>query len=223
VFIVLAKIDGCSADAALTCFSRILDRIDAQFRLSITCDCGREKAKHEQLTAKIGVKAYFADHHAPWQRGANENTNRLIRQYLPKGEVLTQYSQEQLDQFAWLLNSTPRKSLSWKCLAELYVPAFDSWNTTRGSLHCEPESSPSILFSRGSIRSWRLLKPVLEGETSPLQHQRMVTSELLHSESVSALLRTLVAGNCSTVPWPATSAVKPWADCPGLATAHERA
>jgi len=103
--------DGCSADAALTGFSRVLDRIDAQMRLSITYDRGKEMVKHEQLTAKTGVKVYFADPHAPWQRGTNENTNGLIRQYLLKGEDLSQYSQEQLDQFAWLLNSRPRKSL----------------------------------------------------------------------------------------------------------------
>ena len=125
LFTVLAKMDGCSADAALAGFSRVLDRIEAQKRLSITYDRGKEMAKHEELTAETGVKVYFADPHAPWQRGTNENTNGLIRQYLPKGEDLSQYSQEQLDQFAWLLNSRPRKSLGWKCPAELFLPDFD--------------------------------------------------------------------------------------------------
>jgi IS30 family transposase len=125
LFTVLAKMDGCSADAALTGFSRVLDRIQAQKRLSITYDRGKEMAKHELLTAKTGVKVYFADPHAPWQRGTNENTNGLIRQYLPKGEDLSQYSQLHLDQFAWLLNSRPRKSLGWKCPAELFLPDFD--------------------------------------------------------------------------------------------------
>ena len=125
LFTVLAKMNGTGADAALAGFSRMLDRIDTQKRLSIIYDRGKEMVKHEQLTDKTGVKVYFADPHAPWQRGANENTNGLIRQYLPKGEDLSQYSQPQLDQFAWLLNSRPRKSLGWKCPAELFLPDFD--------------------------------------------------------------------------------------------------
>jgi IS30 family transposase len=125
LFTLLAKMDNPGADAAVAGFSRVLERVDAQKRLSITYDRGKEMAKHEQLTAQTGVQVYFADPHAPWQRGTNENTNGLIRQYLPKGEDLSHYSQEQLDQFAWLLNSRPRKSLGWKCPAELFLPDFD--------------------------------------------------------------------------------------------------
>ena len=125
LFTLLAKMDDPGADAAVAGFSRALGRVDAQLRLSMTYDRGKEMAKHEQLTATTGIKIYFADPHAPWQRGTNENTNGLIRQYLPKGEDLSHYSQEQLDQFAWLLNSRPRKSLGWKCPAELFLPDFD--------------------------------------------------------------------------------------------------
>jgi IS30 family transposase len=125
LFTLLAKMDDPGADAAVAGFSCVLERVEAQKRLSITYDRGKEMAKHEQLTAQTGVKVYFADPHAPWQRGTNENTNGLIRQYLPKGEDLSHYSQEQLDQFAWLLNARPRKSLGWKCPAELFLPDFD--------------------------------------------------------------------------------------------------
>ncbi len=125
LFTLLAKMDDCGAEAAVEGFSRVLDRVEAQKRISITYDRGKEMAKHEILTEKTGVKVYFADPHAPWQRGINENTNGLIRQYLPKGEDLSRHSQEELDVIAWNLNARPRKSLGWKCPAELFLPDFD--------------------------------------------------------------------------------------------------
>ena len=82
--------------------------------------------KRQELTQNTGVAVYFADPHSPWQRGINENTNGLLRQYLPKGEDLNIFSQEELDAIAWKLNTRPRKSLGFKCPAELFTPdAFD--------------------------------------------------------------------------------------------------
>ncbi len=86
LFTVLAKMEGNGAEAAVEGFSHVLKRIDAQHRLSMTYDNGSEMARHEQITERTGVKVYFADPHSPWQRGINENTNGLLRQYLPKGE-----------------------------------------------------------------------------------------------------------------------------------------
>lgn len=126
LFTVLVKMEKATAEAALHGFSYVLNRIEAQKRLSMTYDQGREMARHIELTNHTGVQVYFADPHSPWQRGINENTNGLLRQYLPKGEDLSIYSQEDLDAIAWELNTRPRKSLGYKCPAELFSPdAFD--------------------------------------------------------------------------------------------------
>ena len=126
LFTVLARMDDASAASALEGFSHVLQRIEAQKRLSLTYDQGKEMAMHQQLTTHTGVKVYFADPHSPWQRGINENTNGLLRQYLPKGADLSGFTQKELDAIAWTLNTRPRKSLGFKCPAELFTPdAFD--------------------------------------------------------------------------------------------------
>ena len=126
LFTVLAKMDTASAESAVKGFGQVLNRIEAQKRLSLTYDQGREMAAHAQLTKDTGVKVYFADPHSPWQRGINENTNGLLRQYLPKGSDLSGYTQKELDEIAWKLNTRPRKSLGFKCPAELFTP--DAFN-----------------------------------------------------------------------------------------------
>lgn len=126
LFTVLSKMDDAGAEAALSGFSHVLNRIEAQKRLSLTYDQGREMAAHQRRTDATGVKVYFADPHSPWQRGINENTNGLLRQYLPKSSDLSGYTQQELDAIAWKLNTRPRKSLGFKCPAELFTPdAFD--------------------------------------------------------------------------------------------------
>jgi IS30 family transposase len=126
LFTVLSKMEDASAESAVKGFSHVLNRIEAQKRLSMTYDQGREMAEHQRLTEATGVKVYFADPHSPWQRGINENTNGLLRQYLPKGTDLSQYTQAQLDAIAWELNTRPRKSMGFRCPAELFTPdAFD--------------------------------------------------------------------------------------------------
>lgn len=126
LFTVLARMEHARAESALEGFSYVLNRIEVQKRLSMTYDQGKEMASHHRLTEATGVKVYFADPHSPWQRGINENTNGLLRQYLPKGEDLGVFTQEDLDAIAWKLNTRPRKSLGFKCPAELFTPdAFD--------------------------------------------------------------------------------------------------
>ena len=93
----LAKMADGTAQSALDGFSEALSAIPSELRKTLTYDQGREMSKHAQLTARTGVAVYFCDPHSPWQRGLNENTNGLLRQYLPKGSDLSVYSQEQLD------------------------------------------------------------------------------------------------------------------------------
>jgi len=83
-------------------------------------------ACHEKLAEDTGIKVYFADPHSPWQRGINENTNGLLRQYLPKGEDLSVFTQDELDLISWKLNTRPRKSLNFRCPVEIFMPeSFD--------------------------------------------------------------------------------------------------
>ena len=126
LFTVPAKMPDARAASAVDGFAHVLNRIEAQKRLSMTYDRGKEMSEHEELTLKTGVKVYFADPHSPWQRGINENTNGLLRQYFPKGTDLSGFTQEELDVVAWRLNTRPRKSMGWKCPAEMFTPeAFD--------------------------------------------------------------------------------------------------
>ena len=122
LFVALVQLDSTRADTTAQAFTRILNRFDSQMRRSMTYDQGSEMRHHKTLTANTGVDVYFAHPHAPWERGISENTNGLLRQYLPKGTDLSLSSQVQLDDIAWKLNTRPRKSLAWKAPAELFLP-----------------------------------------------------------------------------------------------------
>lgn len=126
-FVALVKLSNGTAQATTDGFGTILNRFDVDMRRSLTYDQGREMAQHAKLTEDTGITVYFAHPHSPWERGQNENTNGLLRQYLPKGEDLAVFSQKELDDIAWKLNTRPRKTLGWKCPAELFLPidAFD--------------------------------------------------------------------------------------------------
>jgi transposase, IS30 family len=123
LFTLLVQLDRATADCTANGFIGVLKRVDAQMRLSMTYDQGREMADHAHLARQTGMQVYFAHPHSPWERGINENTNGLLRQYLPKGSDLSVHSQAQLDAIAHKLNVRPRKSLGWKCPAELFLPA----------------------------------------------------------------------------------------------------
>ncbi len=106
--VLLAKMDDATAASALAGFSAKLNSIAAPLRRTLTYDQGKELARHKDLTARTGVAVYFCDPHSPWQRGTCENTNGLLRQYLPKGIDLSTFSQDDLDVIADSLNNRPR-------------------------------------------------------------------------------------------------------------------
>jgi len=135
LFVALVKLTSSRADVTAEAFSEILNRFDSLLRRSMTFDQGSEMRHHKKLTASTGVDVYFAHPHAPWERGISEITNGLLRQFLPKGTDLSLFSQDQLGDIAWRLNTRPRKTLGWKAPAELSLPegAFDfvkHWSAT---------------------------------------------------------------------------------------------
>src|SRR4051794_20245624 len=109
---------GHGAEAVRDAITRTITTLPEQLRRSLTWDQGAELSQHAQLRIDTGVQVYFCDPHSPWQRGTNENTNGLLRQYFPKGTDLSMYSAEDLAAVAIALNSRPRKTLGWRTPAE---------------------------------------------------------------------------------------------------------
>ena len=97
---------------------RTIVTLPKELRRSLTWDQGAEMAQHSRLKIDAGLQIYFCDPRSPWQRGTNENTNGLLRQYFPKGVDLSAYSAEEISAVAAALNARPRKTLGWKTPAE---------------------------------------------------------------------------------------------------------
>ncbi len=133
--VLLAKMDDATAASALDGYTRKLNGIAAPLRQSLTYDQGKEMARHAELTDRTGVKVYFCDPHSPWQRGTCENTNGLLRQYLPKGTDLSVYSQEQLDAIAERLNQRPRAIHGYFPPISVYRAMMERLNQPKGSVH----------------------------------------------------------------------------------------
>lgn len=109
---------GRGADAVRDAIAATITTLPQQLRKSLTWDRGKEMAQYVQLRIDTGVEVYFADPHSPWQRGTNENTNGLLRQYFPKGTDLARWNLDELAAVAATLNNRPRKTLGWKTPAE---------------------------------------------------------------------------------------------------------
>jgi IS30 family transposase len=114
-FVLLFKLpSGINAESARRGLSEKILTLPENLRRSLTWDQGREMKQHIRFTVDTGVQVYFCDPASPWQRGSNENTNGLLRQYFPSGKTVAHYSQEDLDMVAAQLNDRPRETLDWK-------------------------------------------------------------------------------------------------------------
>jgi IS30 family transposase len=130
-FVVLCRMDGCTAANAVEGFSRQMKKLPAFLRESLTYDRGSEMANFQELSQRLKMDIWFCDPHAPWQRGSNENTNGLLRQFLPKGTDLSIASQTLLNDIARLLNGRPRKTLGWKTPEEALAEELATFSSTR--------------------------------------------------------------------------------------------
>lgn len=116
-FTMLVQVDGKDTASVIASLIREAQRLPAALKGSLTWDRGTELAAHKDFTVATDIQVYFCDPQSPWQRGTNENTNRLLRQYYPKGIDLTAFTQQDLDQVAMRLNDCLRKTLGYKTLA----------------------------------------------------------------------------------------------------------
>ena len=112
-YVMLAKIEDKTAATVREAIAAQITTLPAHLRRSVTWDQGKEMSEHLRFSVDTDVAVYFCDPHSPWQRGSNENTNGLLRQYFPKGTDLSAHSQEDLDRVAASLNNRPRETLGW--------------------------------------------------------------------------------------------------------------
>jgi transposase, IS30 family len=116
--------DGCTAERMRPALTASVLRLPQPLRRSLTWDHGREMAEHIQFTVDSGVQVCFCDPRSPWQRGTNENTNGLLRQYLPRSADLRQFDQAALDAIAAELNGRPRQTLGFKTPSQALAEAL---------------------------------------------------------------------------------------------------
>ena len=129
---LLAQMPDASAASALAAFTQAMQGLPAVMRKTLTYDRGSEMARHAELAKRLHIDIFFADPYSPWQRGTNENTNGLIRQYLPKGIDLAPATQSYLNDIAMSLNTRPRKTLGFRTPLDKYNELLQAHKLTLG-------------------------------------------------------------------------------------------
>ena len=127
-YVLLAKVANRDSRSVITALIEQAKRLPDELLKSLTWDRGKEMAEHKRFTLATDAAVYFCDPQSPWQRGSNENTNRLLRQYFPKGTNLAVHSQERLDEIARQLNQRPRKTLDYETPAQRFEACVATTN-----------------------------------------------------------------------------------------------
>jgi IS30 family transposase len=125
-YVMLVKVAGKDTETVVNALIKNARKLPQELYKSLTWDRGKEMAAHKRFTLATDIKVYFCDPQSPWQRGTNENTNGLLRQYFPKGNDLSGYSQAQLNAVARKLNERPRKTLNYETPAERFSQSVAS-------------------------------------------------------------------------------------------------
>jgi IS30 family transposase len=125
-YVMLVRLPTRDTHTVVRALARKIRALPASLKQSLTWDRGKEMTQHEAFTVATDVQVYFCDPSSPWQRGSNENTNGLLRQYFPKGEDLSNVTQRQLDVVARKLNTRPRETLDWRTPAEVLAATVAS-------------------------------------------------------------------------------------------------